>query len=194
MGFLGFDDNWEGLNQINKRAFICGYCGFKVSSNIGIRISNRNRGQTGGVFICTNCSGPTFFSPQDNQFPGRAFGQTVNNVPKEINDLYEEARTCTSQNCFTAAVMLCRKVLMNISVNLGAKENQKFIEYVNYLSENGYIPPNAKHWVDHIRVKGNEANHEIKIMENKDAKEILIFTEMMLKFIYEFPSMIPQPE
>jgi len=32
-----------------------------------------------------------------------------------LNSLYEEARRCTSQNCFTAAVLLCRKMLMNIA-------------------------------------------------------------------------------
>ncbi len=53
---------------------------------------------------------------------------------------------------------------MNIAVEQGAKEGLRFIEYVNYLSDEGYTPPNGKHWVDHIRKKGNEATHEIAIM------------------------------
>lgn len=81
---------------------------------------------------------------------------------------------------------------MNIAVVQGAKEGLKFIEYVNYLSNNGYTPPNGKHWVDHIRKKGNEANHEISLMNENDAKELLVFTEMLLKFIYEFPAIINQ--
>ncbi len=80
---------------------------------------------------------------------------------------------------------------MNIAVNQKAKENLKFVEYVNYLADNGFIPPNGKHWVDHIRKKGNEATHEIYLMTSNDAQEILVFTEMLLKFIYEFPAMIP---
>lgn len=56
---------------------------------------------------------------------------------------------------------------MNIAVEQGADENLRFIEYVNYLSDNGFIPPNGKQWVDHIRKKGNEATHEIKMMEEE---------------------------
>jgi hypothetical protein len=30
-------------------------------------------------------------------------------------------------------------------------------------------------------------------MTEADAKELLVFTEMLLKFVYEFPSMIASP-
>ena len=42
-------------------------------------------------------------------------------------------------------------------------------QYVDYFEENHFTPPNSRGWVDLIRKKGNEANHEIKIM----AKEML---------------------
>lgn len=80
---------------------------------------------------------------------------------------------------------------MNIAVAQGASEGKKFIDYVNYLAENGYVPPNGKGWVDHIRKKGNEATHEIIVMTQSDAEELISFAEMLLKFIYEFPSRIP---
>lgn len=83
---------------------------------------------------------------------------------------------------------------MNIAVALSAKEGLKFIEYVEFLSGKGYIPPNGKHWVDHIRVKGNEATHEIALMTLPEASDLLTFTEMLLRFIYEFPTMIPPPK
>lgn len=102
----------------------------------------------------------------------------------------EEARS-SGQNCFTGAVLLCRKMLMNIAVQQGAAEGLKFIEYVNFIAEKGYVPPNGKHWVDHIRKKGNEATHEIAVMGEQDAKELISFIEMLLRFIYEFPSMVP---
>jgi hypothetical protein len=47
--------------------------------------------------------------------------------------------------------------------------------------------------VDHIRKKGNEANHEIAIMSRTDAEELISFIEMLLKFMYEFPARIPPP-
>ena len=82
---------------------------------------------------------------------------------------------------------------MNIAVQKKAPENQKFIEYVDYLADKGYIPPDGKSWVDHIRQKGNEATHEIKLMGKKDAEDLVVFSEMLLKFVYEFPSLMPKP-
>lgn len=59
---------------------------------------------------------------------------------------------------------------------------------MNFLADNNYIPPDGKSWVDHIREKANEANHEIKIMNVDESKDLLDFTEMLLRFIYEFPN------
>jgi hypothetical protein len=83
---------------------------------------------------------------------------------------------------------------MNIAVSNGAKEGLKFIEYVQYLADKGYVPPNGKTWVDHIRTKGNEATHEIALMDKAAAEDLIAFTEMLLKFIYEFPSRVPTPK
>lgn len=79
---------------------------------------------------------------------------------------------------------------MNIAVQHGAQSGQSFVSYVDYLEKNGYVPPNGKEWVDLIRQKGNEATHEIELMTQADAAQILHFVEMLLRFIYEFPSML----
>ena len=79
---------------------------------------------------------------------------------------------------------------MNIAVDKGAEEGQSFIQYVEYLYNNNFIPPDGKEWVDHIRTKGNEATHEIQLMEKGDAINLLDFTEMLLKFVYEFTARI----
>lgn len=80
---------------------------------------------------------------------------------------------------------------MNVAVDLNAPPNQTFVEYVKYLSNNHYIPPNAQGWVDHIRNKGNEANHEIYLMSQTDAEELISLAEMLLKIVYEFPARVP---
>jgi len=130
----------------------------------------------------------------ENQIPGSPYGSKVNNLPSEVEVLYNEARNCTSCNAYTASVLCCRKLLMNIAVSKEAEEGLKFIEYVEYLSDKHFIPPDAKGWVDHIRKKGNEATHEISIMEKEDAEELINFIEMLLKIIYEFPANIKRKE
>ncbi len=77
---------------------------------------------------------------------------------------------------------------MHIAVSKGAKPGESFVSYVDYLAAKGFIPPDGRDWVDHIRQKGNEANHEIVIMSGAEAEELIAFVEMLLKFIFEFPA------
>jgi hypothetical protein len=79
---------------------------------------------------------------------------------------------------------------MHIAVDKGAKEDLSFLGYVEYLDEKHFIPPDGKTWVDEIRKTGNQANHEIIIMTKDDAIKLLTFTEMLLRFIYEFPALM----
>lgn len=186
--------NWRFFQDLPNQSFVCGFCTTKVSSVKGYKLGRNSDGSgslIGGLYICPNCGGPSFFAPTGARYPTPALGNSVQHVPQDLGALYEEARFSSSQNCFTGTVLLCRKMLMNIAVQQGASEGLKFIEYVNYLADKGFVPPNGKHWVDHIRKKGNEATHEIAIMKEQDARDLISFIEMLLRFIYEFPSMVP---
>jgi hypothetical protein len=186
------DINWQNVQNLAPHRFICGFCSTTVSPDKGWSAAHPANTHAAAMFICPECRGPNF-RRGDKQFPTAPFGTPVTHVPKELNTLYEEARSCTSANAFTAAVLICRKMLMNIAVQQGAKEGEAFIDYVNFLSDKGYVPPNGKHWVDHIRKRGNEATHEIALMGGVQAKELVGFVEMLLRFIYEFPNLIPAP-
>jgi Domain of unknown function (DUF4145) len=185
---------WVSIQDLPNKAFVCGYCTTRVSSVKGYKLGQTLTGsgaQIGGIYVCPNCGGPVFFDQQKQQYPSPALGNSVLHVPEMLNAVYEEARRSTAQNCFTGAVLLCRIILMHIAVEKSAKEKLSFFEYVSFLSDKGYVPPDGKHWVDHIRGKGNEANHEIVLMNAADARLLLIFVEMLLRFVYEFPNMIP---
>ena len=81
---------------------------------------------------------------------------------------------------------------MNLAVSEGAKEGRTFVEYVNYLRDNNFVPPKGKGWVDSIRKLGNEANHSIVFKTPEEAKLSLTFTEMLLRFIYEMPGLLEE--
>ena len=88
--------------------------------------------------------------------------------------------------------MVCRKILMNIAVDKGAQPGESFLHYVGHLGQEGYLPPGGKKWVDYVRTRANEANHEIQLMKDEDALALITFVEMLLRFIYQFPKMVPQ--
>ncbi len=190
--------NWFSTGALPSKSYICGNCGNSLASANGYAASlpNQSNRIVAHIYICHFCFRPTYFDMEGNQIPGSPYGNKVNNIPSEseVDTLYNEARNCTSCNAYTASVLCCRKLLMNIAVSKGAEEGLKFIEYVEYLSDKHFIPPDAKGWVDHIRKKGNEATHEISIMEKEDAEELINFIEMLLKIIYEFPANIKRKE
>lgn len=179
--------DWSNVGGPSAKQFTCGFCGNIVSSNQGWWTGHVPQEF---IYLCPHCRRPTYFGDQ-GQLPGMAPGGEVAGVPEETAKLYREARLCVAAGAATASVLAARKLLMHIAVEQGAKAGGTFIGYVEYLAEKGYVPPKGKGWVDHIRKKGNEANHEIKLMTAEDAIELVTFSEMLLKFIYEFPSRVP---
>jgi len=181
---------WYGTSDLTPHSYDCSYCGKGVGGRQGYRFpSDGIRARR--IYICPFCDSPTYVSGSW-QSPGAPYGNSVEHLPQEIENLYEEARQCMSVRSYTSAVLSCRKLLMHIAVEKEATKGKSFIYYVKYLSDNGYVPPNGKGWVDLIRKKGNEANHEINLMSKDDAEQLISFLEMLLKFIYEFPAKVPE--
>ena len=179
--------SWRDTKSIGSDSYRCGYCGLDVASESGWSTYNSNA----YVRLCPQCNVPTFFSAQGNQVPGPLFGSDVAGLEDDIKGLYREARTSLSVNAFTGAVMLCRKILMNVSVEKGAKEGLRFAEYVEWLVDEGYAPKGSEGWVKYIKDRGNDANHEIVPMAKEDATGVLRFTEQLLRNMFELPELIP---
>jgi hypothetical protein len=193
--FPKLNGNWMGTQALGEIQFTCAYCGSLTASTHGF-VAAGSTGQPDWTTVirpCSYCKNPTYFRGQDC-LPGTPFGKSVKNVPKDVEAMYEEARACTGANAHTAAVLICRKLLMHIAVAEGAKPGLSFREYVDYLAANNYLPPRGKAWVDHVRDKGNEAAHEIVEMKKEDAQTLVGFLQMLLTFLYEFPSQVtPKP-
>jgi hypothetical protein len=193
-----FDPNIAGYYKpirLKTESFICGHCNNPINSDSGYKIGEHQDGsgnQFGGVYICPSCLGATFIAPSREQFPKPTFGKDVDNLSEDLDRLYIEARQSTSVGAYTASILTCRKILMHVAVDLLADENQSFVKYVEWLYDNNHIPRRAKTWVDYIRTKGNEANHEIVIMNEEEAKKLINFIEILLKSNYEFPSIIEE--
>src|SRR5688572_29955058 len=103
--------SWQNLGSFDPRTYVCGYCGDKVGPDRGYYDNASSR-----IYICGSCRQPTYFDDGDRQWPGVAFGSAVAGLPAEVGGLYDEARRCMSVAAYTAAVMACRKLLMNIGV------------------------------------------------------------------------------
>jgi len=183
---------WQNAStSLASWGFVCGYCGHKVASNTGldglVRTGGGGHTNLGALRICPQCTGPTFLYA-DQQVPGVPYANSVRHLPQDIEKLYEEARSAIGSGAPTAAVLACRTLLMHVAVEKGAKEGENFLSYVTYLAEKNFIPAGASAWVDKIRTKGNEANHQIVIKTREEAEEMIEFSEMLLKVVYEYPA------
>lgn len=176
---------WPRSSNLPPKSYICGYCERLTGVSVGF---DSKPPWTSLIYLCGFCNQPTYFDAANKQYPAPKLGNPVNEAPQDLVLLYDEARKAASVGAYTAAVMCCRKLLMNIAVTEGAEEGKNYHFYVNYLEDNRYLPPNSKDWVDAIRLLGNEANHEIEPKNQTDALLAVTFAEMLLKFIYEFPA------
>lgn len=132
---------WQYLHNNLPRYFVCGHCGCTTAGNMTY-MTNHNPSDV-AIYICSGCNRPTYFE-NSRQTPPPVLGNPVEHLPKEIEQLYTQARKCTQVEAYTACVMICRKILMHVAVTQGANVGLKFIDYVQYLSDKGYIPPGGK--------------------------------------------------
>ena len=185
---------WSQPHPIQSQKYRCGYCDSEVAGDRGYQ----EKGGLGFIAICPGCGKPTYLVYQNgrrmSQSPAPGFGRSVAHLPGVIQRLYDEARQCAKVSSYTAAVMVCRKLLMHIAVENGADEDKSFKYYVDWLEEKHYIPPNGKDVVEYIREKRNEANHEIVPMEKEDAEALIGFLELFMRFIYEVPKLSPNTQ
>jgi hypothetical protein len=181
--------DWGGANRIETKTWRCGFCGRDVASDRGWSATGQH-----GVYevevmwlaICPKCSLPSLIDREGRTEPPPLYGESVEHLPDDVGTLFAEARRAV-HTAPSSTAYACRKLLMHVAVDNGAQPNLRFIEYVDYLEANGHVPPGAKPWVDEIRQLGNDANHDIALLTNEEAKTVVDFTAMLLRLAYEYP-------
>lgn len=181
-------NNWNNLETLKSASFICGYCGSKTGNNKGYGFYegyNKPASEYLAIYICPNCGRPIF--KEFNMFtPSAIYGRPIDGLPEDIGNLYEEARNSYQVRAYTGVVLICRKLLANVAIHYGAKERLKFVQYIDYLVENGYVPPKSKNWVTKIKNEGNKITHLQKCETQEKAKQILDLVEMLLLINFKF--------
>lgn len=193
------DNSWTTASGTEKcvETYKCPHCNIEVAGKIHNVIQSQFNAPVMHVddiyyiLECPNCHRPTiYYVPTGNTYPnGRAL-RSVSYLPNNIENIYNEVGSCIAAECYTAAVILARTAIMHISVEQGADKNKSFLYYVDYLSDNNFIPPNGKPWVDEIRKMANKSVHELELWKKDDATKIGNFLMYLLIFVYELPSQV----
>lgn len=193
MGFTGHRSiiRYDGSTADSWHSYTCGHCDTEVSGAVVCVHAESNVHQVKWLF-CPHCGDGSVLSIDGSIYPGIRFGPKIDGLPNDVSTAYDEARSCISVNAFTSCELICRKILMSVAVEKGAKEKDSFANYLTYLENSGFITPPMKGWVDLIRQHGNKATHLLESPDNNRAKSTLMFTAELLRLIYEMEYMSKQ--
>lgn len=179
--------------------YTCAYCGADVSGAV-IAWCHDGQGRIVRFLQCPKCFEGTINADPKGIHPGAAFGPVLQGLPADVESAYSEARRCLSVNATTAAEAMCRKILMHVAVDKGAKEGLTFVSYLDHLEQQGYITPPMRGWVKLIKDHGNESQHRLPAPDRARAEGTVTFTAQLLRIVYEmeylaqqFGSATPKP-
>ena len=164
----------------NTTNYTCSYCGTYVAGTVVAS----NIVKSIQWLSCPHCEWGSV-SNKGMVVPAPLLGEYIKGLPETIQNAYVEARKSFSSKSYTACVLMCRKILMNVAVKKNAPEGDTFTSYIDYMINKGYITVTMKEWVDKIRKNGNDATHEIPPPDSEKACTTLEFTALLLKNVYE---------
>lgn len=165
----------------------CGHCGEGVAGIVAGTVPYRFAGSAGFVkFIqCPLCQDGSVMAGNGVIYPPAPAGSQVRNLPADVDGAWREARTAHAVAAYTAAEIMCRKILMHVAVDVGvSKTGATFVQYVDELNKAGYITTGLKQAVDRIRNRGNVANHELPASSEEDSQTTIQITEHLLRGVY----------
>ncbi len=188
--------SWNNAMTVSAASqWRCGFCNQLTRSAVGFYAGSN---QVSRIQICGNCNYPTLFvfvDGETQQRPAAApAGEPIRNLAPDVDQLFSQARAALSARAPVAAALTCRKILHHVAVEKRRVKEptfakfDKFVQAIEWLDANGYLPPGAKDsWVDFIRKRANEENHEIVLITQQEAEKLVELTWHLLKHIYDLP-------
>jgi hypothetical protein len=122
--------------------------------------------------------------------PSRQF----DGLPGDVAKAWDEARSAYSVGAYTAAEIMCRKILMHLAVDkAGAQAGQSFVSYIDALEAAHYVSSSLEPAVDAVRRRGNIANHELPASAKQEAIQTIAITAHLLVVVAAGPFIVRQP-
>ena len=187
MGFKFKAGKWQNTSDVTAKHFICWNCNKEIASEKAYLSYSRDGSYYPiAMHICPFCNAPILVDDEKKEVLLSLPGKEIKKLPENLEIIYSEIRKCMQSKCFNGAIMLMRKLIMHIAVEEGDNEGKTFVEYVDFLCDNGIVPKKSKNKADSVRTLGNSANHEIENRTQKEAENCFEFIELLLKVNYEF--------
>ena len=140
---------------------------------------------------CVGCGQGSVIDDAEVLHPSPKPMRVPDGLPPVDVAIWDEIRACLGIGAYTAAVMLCRKLLFHVAVSHGLEEKDSrnrapsYMEAVKHLESEGVFTARMRKWVDRVKDVGNNANHELSPISRSQAFDVATFTEKLLELAYE---------
>lgn len=205
--------DWAQTSELTgqqRTRYTCGFCSSMSAPNRAYLGPSQIDGNAmAWIYICSFCGQPTYRDLDGKMTPQPSYGRDIPKIRNEdAGKLYREAQNCYQVGAFTAAVLVCRKLLLNVTnaVKLeradeieaagkdATREREPFSEFapcITWLSHNDYIPRRMINAFREIPRIGGDATHTMPLMEVKEAELLINRSYDLLMMVYVHPSDTP---
>lgn len=180
----------------------CPYCSKTISTTPKASFSSfPNR--TDELHLCTSCRKPIIISVGHNDnSPNLALrvleitptGKIDDSAPEAIDEPikgdFQEAKRCFAVRAYKATATMCRRVIQVSAIWLGATPGNTLVQQIDQVAGMHKITPSLQEFAHMVRVIGNAGAHpseHLTVLNEKDAQDILEFTEQFLEHVFVMP-------
>ena len=136
---------------------------------------------------CPQCTQPALLRIVEDGDPGRIWPPLDRldwEVPAPIREAYDEAARCFDAGAFTAAAVMCRKVLEGVCNEQGARSGS-LASRLDDLKAKGVVDSRLADWANQLRLGGNEAAHDPGVtVDRADARDLKDFTKAIVEYMF----------
>ncbi len=115
-------------------------------------------------------------------------------VPGGIAADFIEAAKCLNISAYKASVVMARRAIQKMCLNLGADKTKKLFQQIDELKKSGKLHSDLADMATEIRFLGNDGAHPendgLDEINQEDAQEILNFTSELLDDLYIRPEKV----
>jgi hypothetical protein len=149
------------------------------------------------IALCGRCNGPFLIEIRSYEIPGEFSADTRERVlypaerpfagvgsPESVAHAYEQAVRAFQAGLYEPCAIMCRKCIEALCVELQASGRDLKGRLAD-LEKKGAIDSKLYKWADQLRVVGNDAAHDIRIViDRDDARDALDFVEAIMLYAF----------
>ena len=126
-------------------------------------------------------------------WPEPEVSKAPDSIPDNVASFFLQGEESQRSKHLYAAGAMYRKALDTATLNIDPSlKGKNLYQRIEALADQFAITPAMRDWAHGIRTLGNDAVHEEEPFTEDQAKDLQIFTQLFLTYVYTLPGMLAQ--